>query len=78
MTDHTAPFEREATKAAAIVAFVVSSVIAAAWLAAVILQITGQPIIPAPAHGLFPFGIAATIVACFAWARHTTRKKGRN
>ncbi len=77
MTVHITPLEREATKAAAVVAFIVSSVILAAWLATVILHITGQPVIPAPAHGLFPLGLAATIAACFGWARHTTRKKGK-
>lgn len=77
MNDHTTRPEREATKAAAIVAFVVSSVILAAWLACAVLHIAGQLIIPAPAHGLFPLGLVATTAACFAWARHTTRKKGK-
>ncbi len=77
MNDHTTPFEREATKAAAIVALVVSGAGFVAVVALVIAHSAGAPI-PLP----LPLGIAVValtnLVACYSWARHTTRKKGRN
>ncbi|KAM9867074.1 hypothetical protein ACIFOC_00396 [Leucobacter aridicollis] len=76
MTVHITPREREATKAAAVVAFIVSGVGLVAVVALVIAHSAGAPI-PLP----LPLAIAVValvnLVACFGWARHTTRKKGR-
>ena len=76
MTDHTTRPEREATKAAAIVAFTVSGAGFTAVVALVIAHSAGAPI-PLP----LPLAIAVValtnLVACYSWARHTTRKKGK-
>ena len=76
MNDHTTPFEREATKAAAIVAFTVSGVGFVAVVALVIAHSAGAPI-PLPLPLTIAVVALTNLVACFAWARHTTRKKGK-
>lgn len=77
MKDHTSPSERKATKAPAIVAFVVSGFGFAAVVALVVAHSAGAPI-PLPLPLIIAVVALVNLVACFGWARHTTRKKGRN
>ncbi|MCS3426712.1 hypothetical protein M2388_000356 [Leucobacter aridicollis] len=76
MKDRISPREREATKAAAVVAFIVSGVGFGTVVALVIAHSAGAPI-PLPLPLVIAVAALINLVACFGWARHTTRKKSR-
>lgn len=68
MNDHTSPSERKATKAPAIVAFLVGLVLAAVIVAAFVLDIAGMVTIsPAFSAVLVAVGTSTGII-CLAWA----------
>lgn len=75
MNDHTSPSERKATKAPAIVAFLVGMVLAAVILAAFVLELAGMvtisPVFPAV---LLAAGTSTAII-CVAWAHRNTKEK---
>ncbi len=75
MNDHTSPSERKATKAPAIVAFVVGLVLAAVIVAAYVLELAGMatisPVFPAV---LLATGTSTAII-CVAWAHRNTKEK---
>lgn len=73
MKDHTSPSERKATKAPAIVAFVVSGFGFAAVVALVVAHSAGVPV-PLPLPAIIAAATAINLVACAVWA---TRKKGK-
>lgn len=75
MNDHTTPRERKATKAPAIVAFLVGMVLAAVILAAFILELAGMiTISPAFPAVLLAIGTSTAII-CVAWAHRNTKEK---
>ncbi|KAM9863114.1 hypothetical protein ACI1US_00999 [Leucobacter sp. BZR 635] len=75
MKDHTTPRERKATKAPAIVAFLVGMTLASVILAAYVLEradmVTISPAFPAV---LLAAGTSTTII-CVAWAHRNTKEK---
>lgn len=77
MNDHTTPRERKATKAPAIVAFLVGMVLAAVIVAAFILELAGvvtiSPVFPAV---LVAAGTSTAII-CLAWANRNNMKEGK-
>ena len=73
MRDHTTLSERKATKAPAIVAFVVGLVLAAVIVAAYVLELAGMVTIsPAFPAVLLAVGTSTAII-CVAWAHRNTK-----
>lgn len=75
MKDHTTPPERKATKAPAIVAFVVGLVLVAVIVAAFILEFAGMATISPAFPAVLLAAGTSTAIICVAWAHRNTKEK---
>lgn len=75
MDDQTTPHERKATKAPAIVAFLVGMTLAAVILAAFVLELAGMVTISPAFPAVLLAAGTSTAIICVAWAHRNTKEK---